>query len=436
MLLPCLLLVVAARAAAAAEVPAGPAFPLKPSDNGRYLVDAKSIPFFYHADTAWNLPKKLTAAEAEEYFDACVRRGFTAVQIQAVSKEQGPTTNRGGHNPFDPLDDILKPVEAYWQHLDQVLHAAQKRQLFVAIAPLWIRWGGTDKEGWRNQLTDANARPYARFLGNRYKWFDNLMWVVGGDANPKEKANAIREMAAGLKETAPHHLVTVHNAPENSSAEHFGADNWLDVNMAYTYREVQGHVLDEYLGRKPPRPIVLGESGYERENNDKRGGDPFRMRRQAYKAILSGALGGHAFGQKHVWRLDADWRKGLDSPASRQMAHVKALFATRPWHRLVPDARNETLVDGRGDNDDDRAVAARTDDGKLILVYVPTSRRITVDLSRLSGPVTARWFHAARGEYAAADGAAQPLPNRGRAHFLPPRFGTSDGDFVLVLEAK
>ena len=46
-----------------------PIFPLRPSTDGRYLVDAAGKPFFYHADTAWQLPKKATLAVAEEYFN-------------------------------------------------------------------------------------------------------------------------------------------------------------------------------------------------------------------------------------------------------------------------------------------------------------------------------------------------------------------------------
>ena len=144
---------------------AGPAFPLRPSPDGRYLVDSTGKPFFYHADTAWQLPKKATLAVAEEYFDRRAKAGFTAVQLHTVSKEVPPVSNLNGDEPFVPLEDILKPNEAYWRHWDSILEAAEKHGLFVSIAALWIRWGGQDKEGWRYQLTEDNARPYGQFLG-------------------------------------------------------------------------------------------------------------------------------------------------------------------------------------------------------------------------------------------------------------------------------
>ena len=409
---------------------AAPTFPLRASDSGRHLVDARGEPFFYHADTAWNLPKKLTLAEANEYLDDRIARGFTAIQIQAISKEQGPVTNRDGQPPFDPPDDLLKPNERYWKHLDRVLDAARQRGLLVAVAPVWIRWGGQDKEGWRNQLTDDNARPYGRFLGSRYKRFDNILWILGGDADPKEKAPAIHELAAGLKDTAPHHLLTAHNAPEHASAEFFADARWLDVNLAYSYREVQPHVLAEYT-RGRARPIVLGESGYEEESNDRRGGDAYRMRRQAYGALLSGACG-HAFGQKHVWRFDAEWRQALDSPATRHMAHLKTLFATLPWHRLVPDANGELVVEGRGKAGGvDYVCAARGDDGTLALVYLPQRRRVVLDASKLAKGASARWFDPTSGR--STEAVREDVGGRWR--FEPPeKNAAGDGDFVLVIK--
>jgi hypothetical protein len=226
-----------------------------------------------------------------------------------------------------------------------------KRGLFVSIAALWIRWGGQDKEGWRYQLTEDNARPYGRFLGQRYAARKNILWILGGDANPGEKQRAISLLAQGLKETAPHHLITVHNAPEHSSAAFFAGESWLDINAAYTYRETYGQVLSEWLRPYPnqrPRPIFLIESGYEKESNDQRPGDPFRVRRQAYGAILSGALMGHTYGHRELWRVSGQWRQGMDDVGSKQMRHVRDLIATRRWWLLEPDLDSRLEVGGRG----------------------------------------------------------------------------------------
>jgi hypothetical protein len=411
------------------------AFPLRPSLDGRYLVDRFGRPFLYHADTAWNLVKKLTLDEALVYLDDRKAKGFSAIQIQAVSKEQGPMANRAGEDPFDPADDILRPNEAYWRHLDAVLDAAAARGFAVAVAPLWIRWGGEDKEGWRHRLSDANARPYGRFLAERYRRFDNLIWILGGDADPGDKAPAIRALAAGLRAAAPQQLLTYHAASEHSSAAVFPDEAWIDINLAYSYGEVQLHVRPEFE-RRPARPIILGESGYEEESNDRRGGSPQRMRRQAYRAVLSGALGGHAFGQKHIWRFDAEWRAALESPASRQMAQLPKLFAERPWHALVPDGYEGILAAGFGEGPDDAPASAQTADRRLAIIYLPSPRALLIEVGRMACPFDASWFDPTDGSVRAAlDGAA--APDRGVLELRSPeRNAAGDGDWVLILECE
>lgn len=431
---PLVLGTILACAAAATLAAAGPAFPLKPSANGRYLVDSSGQPFFYHADTAWVLPRNASLSVAEEYLDRRVKDGFTAIHFHTVSKEAGPVKNVNGDEPFTPLDDILKPNPAYWAHLDHILAAAEKRGLLVSLSALWIRWGGTDREGWRAELTEQNARAYGQFLGARYASRSNLLWIVGGDANPGEKRAAVSLLALGIKDKAPHHLITVHNSPEHSSAAFFGREAWLDLNAAYTYREVHPPVLAEWNRPGVPRPIFLIESGYEDEGNEGRGGAPFRVRRQAYGAILSGALAGHAYGHGQLWRFSDKWREALDDIGSKQMRFVKELFASRAWWKLEPDQFNELVFHGRGKpGDDDYVTAARATDGSFALAYLPKSRTIDMDLGRFPAPVTAAWFDPTDGRLHPVE--PSPLENRGTRTFLPPeKNAAGDSDWILILE--
>jgi hypothetical protein len=304
------------------------------------------------------------------------------------------------------------------------------------MAPLWIRWGGDDKHGWRNRLTDENARPYGEFVGRRYAKFDNLIWILGGDANPKEKTEAVRLMARGIKEHAPHQLITVHNAPEHPSARYFGEDDWLDVNMAYSYREVYAQILGEWAKMENIRPILLGESGYEEESNDRRGGAPWRMRRQAYGALLSGALAGHAFGQKHIWRFDDEWRQALDSPASRQMSHVRTLFTSSPWHLLEPDHASRFIVEGQAEMGAvDYVVAARASDGSFAIAYFPATRTVKLNLGGLVRRPQANWFDPTNGKIKAIPDFAANTEKP--ATVTPPgRNSAGDQDWVLVLKSE
>jgi hypothetical protein len=418
---------------------AAPVFPLKVSNDGRYLVDSAGQPFFYHADTAWALPRNASLAEANEYFALRVNDEFTAIHLHAVTKEAGPVKNVNGDEPFAPLDDILKPNEAYWRHVDAVFESAEKHRLLASVSALWIRWGGRDKEGWRNQLTEANASAYGRFLGKRYAERKNIMWILGGDDNPHEDRANIALMAQALKEAAPHHLITVHNQPEHSSAAFFANEAWLDVNAAYTYREVHPHVLAEWdrpyiLGK--PKPIFLIESGYEHESNDKRGGEPYRMRRQAYAAILGGALMGHAYGHREVWRFSPKWREGVRDVASKQMRHVRNLFAARSWWKLRPDIVNELLpsrVDRVSPGDVNWASAARAEDGSFAIIYLPANRPVVVDLSKVNSSSAATWFDPTDGSRRPAEN--KPWRETEWKEFTPPaKNAAGEADFVLLLE--
>src|SRR5258706_8337517 len=63
------------------------------------------------------------------------------------------------------------------------------------------------------------------------------------------------------------------------------------------------------------------------------------------------------------------------------------------------------------------ATASRTSDGSLVIVYMPTIRATTVDMSKLAGTTTARWYDPTSGEYADVQGS--PFANEGSRQFIP-----------------
>jgi len=65
---------------------------------------------------------------------------------------------------------------------------------------------------------------------------------------------------------------------------------------------------------------------------------------------------------------------------------------------------------------------------------MPTSRTITVDMTKLGAAAYAQWYDPSNGSFTAIAGS--PLANSGTRNFTPPgNNGDGDGDWVLVLEA-
>jgi hypothetical protein len=417
-----------------------PAFPLKVSGGRRHLEDAAGKPFFVLGDTPWFL-QKLPIEDVRRIMDDRKAKGFNTLFLEILDDSRMPSRDAQGRTAFDPETDIARPVvEEYWKYADAVMDEAARRGFFVIMSDLWY---GAGAGLWMHHVTVENAPAYGRFLGKRYARFQNLMWMHCGDRNPTGRlAECARRLARAMKEEAPHQLHTAHLSPEFASARFFAGDPWLDVNMAYTYGPSYKHVLPEYQRDDPVRPVILGETGYEGEDNniqllpDAKKGElwsPFRIRRNAYWAVFSGACG-YCAGTR-LWRFEPNWRTILDAESIRQAPLILRLLAPRPWQRLVPDARHELVTAGFGASGRaDYATAALADDGRLAMAYIPSPREIAVDLGRLRGKVAAHWFDPTNGESIAVAGG--PIADRGRRSFSPPaRNAAGDGDFVLVLEA-
>ena len=422
-----------------------PAFPLKISENRRHLQDQRGTPFLYNADTAWMIFLKLTESEAAEYLTIRRSQGFNTVQVMLTGFLGG--TNRAGELPFagtPPEQDFARPNEKYFAHVDKVVAQAEKLNLLLAIAPAWSGccgegWAGVEKHGAPKPLNAngaAKSREFGRWLGKRYGRFANVIWILGGDIDPDNAREEIRQLGLGLKETAPQQLITYHASSSHSSTDIWPADErWLDVSMVYTYfrgfnKAWTQDMPDVYevshaeYAKIPVHPFFLGESTYEGEHDS--WGSAVQARKNAYWCVLSGGCG-HAYGSPN-WNLPPNWRQVMAQPGAASLKHFRALLESRPWWKLVPDVRNVVAVEGRGVYaTNNYAVTALANDGSFALSYLPTKRSLTIDVTKLSGTkVNAWWFNPGNGEALRIG----EFVEKKRIAFEPP----ADGDWVLVLE--
>lgn len=87
-------------------------------------------------------------------------------------------------NPYGnvPLDenDPAKPNEAYFTHVDYIVDKAAQYGIVIAFLPTW--GDKLIKAGWGQGpeiFNINNARAYGRYVGNRYKNRENIVWVLG-----------------------------------------------------------------------------------------------------------------------------------------------------------------------------------------------------------------------------------------------------------------
>jgi hypothetical protein len=415
-------------------------FPLRIAAGKRYLEDAVAQPFLIHGDTAWSLIAQLKREDAEKYLQDRQERGFNTILVNLLEHRfsSHPPANAYRQQPFLTPGDFTTPNEDYFAHADWLLRQAAERGILVLLAPAYVGSLGGD-HGWYGEMV-ANGpdklRAYGRYLGRRYREFTNILWVHSGDWDPPRK-DLVRAIADGIREFDAYALHTVHNHPDTMVLDYWKGEQWLQLSSVFTYnRVVYASALKEYA-RPEQMPYFLIESAYEHEHQA--GG--LRVRSQAYQALLSGASG-HVYGNNPIWHFDGpglypaptSWQTALYSSGARSMTHVRTLFASIPWWRLVPDTKGILVNNGTGTGHD-RAVAAMTDDRMLALVYLPSTREVRINLQRLQGrSFTARWYDPAEGRYIETEDMRPPV-TEARSFVPPGSGGGSNRDWILIIEA-
>jgi hypothetical protein len=454
--------------------PDGPAYPLKASANNRYLVDQNNAPFLMVGDSPQQLITNLSQQEAAAFMANRRSHGINTLWINLLCIFTFASCNReaktfDGIAPFLVPGNIATPNPAYFQRVDEVLRIAADHGMVVLLDPI-------ETISWLDILRnngESRAFEYGQYLGNRYKDFPNITWMHGNDFQSWRNAAddaLVQAVARGIRSIDANHIHTVElNYETSGSLEDKSWAPLIGLNAAYTYLPTYAQVLTEY-NRPNFKPVFMVEANYEFESVSADVGSAQNLRRQEYWAMLSGAAG-QLYGSVHSWNLQKGWEANLDTSGVIQLSYMKNLFVSRKWHDLVPDQthtvvtagydRSSCIVGkfvayfGKDQNtlmsmalgrirrhsgigsitSNTCATAARTSDGALVMVYMPTIRAITVDMSKLAGPTTARWYDPTSGEYTDVKGS--PFANEGSRQFIPSEANKSgEGDWVLVLEAS
>lgn len=153
------------------------------SPDGRYLYRTKSgEPFFWIADTNWELFHKLNQTDVDLYLADRAAKGFNVIQAVALSKYNVTTIpNFYGHLAIDN-EDVTQPNEGYFAHVDWIISRAAEYGILICIVPTWgryVNWGWYGTNGYI-LFNEENAEWFGRYMGKRYPGIPKMM---GGDSN-------------------------------------------------------------------------------------------------------------------------------------------------------------------------------------------------------------------------------------------------------------
>ncbi|MBE0535553.1 MAG: glycoside hydrolase family 140 protein [Phycisphaerae bacterium] len=431
--------------------------PLRTSDNHRFLVYADGTPFFYLADTAWQLIHDLTRDEIQTYMADRAAKGFTVVQTVVLAELNGlDKPNARGHLPLqnnDPAKPVTKdgPDNDYWDDVEFVLRHARTAGLYVGLLPTWGRYVTAN---WQNGLVDGiftpkNARTYGEFVGRRFAEHDNIIWIIGGDrAAPTDASRAIwRALAEGVtvgtagKLDYTKTLMTYHTSGPGASWWFFNDEPWMDLRAAQSghgQNSFNWQIIKQGYSLQPVKPVLDLETAYPgfRHGMPPTIATDDHARRGAYWSVFAGACG-HTYGHHSIWQMHDPrrraianpgpyWYDALDAPSAVQMGHLRRLMESRPFTTAAPD---QSLIRTEQSAPHDYIQALRGE--RFIMVYTPTGKTFQLQMGKLkTATLNAAWFNPRTAQ-------TEPLPpvqNTGIKEFDPPGPEQHANDYVLILE--
>jgi len=395
------------------------------SDDGRHLSYGDGTPFFYLADTAWEISWKSTREQVTTYLDDRAAKGFTAIQFVPLSHQllfPHGINNREG-NPFFLAANFDRPNPEYFRYIDWLVDEINKRNMIAVLVPMWAymtelypETGPTERK-----LTTGQALKLAKYIGSRYSG-DHVMWIVGGDNvyDTDERKSFWTEFAEELdRASGRQYLLTLHPHGFGASFDYFDNNTeWLDFHSYQSSHLAEADYPWEAAQRgyrfSPNKPVLNIEATYEDifhnlwAPGDTQDAPTFRIRPEhvrlaSYESVLSGALVGITYGANGVWQWNTEEFPGSHQPrvqveeawsfeGSSSMTVLRDIMESYGWSKFNPGFN---IIDGS--DPDDFIPSAYNDE--YIVAYFPWSVR-TIDLSigDIATSISSHWINPITGD--------------------------------------
>ncbi|MFM2394030.1 MAG: hypothetical protein RLZZ546_2012 [Bacteroidota bacterium] len=431
---------------------------LKIAENKRFFTTQKGKPFFWQGDTGWLLFIKLTREEAIQYLDDRAAKGFNVIQAILIH-DLNLGTNMYGDSAVQNKD-VSKPIITkksnfknkaaydYWDHVDYIISAAAKRNIFIALVPMW---GSNVK-----YVSVYQGKAYASFLANRFKKHNNIVWMNGGDTKGGDALELWNTIGNTLNELDTKHLITFHPRGRTSSSDWFHNESWLDFNIyqsghrAYYqdtiasekrhYGEDTWKYMNDDYSLLPTKPSFDAEPSYENipyglHKKDQPYWQDFEIRRYAYWSVFAGGCG-FTYGQNAVMQFhnigDKDssffpyqnWQEGIKAIGSTQMQYLKNLVLNYDYLSSMP-AQEYVLNNGEKYN---RIAVLKSNTATFFYTY--NGSVININKALIKGVhYNAKWYNPKNGMYTTILTHSE-ISNS----FDPPGDVQNGNDWVLIIE--
>lgn len=356
-----------------------------------YLHHSDGTPFFWTACTAWNGTLKSTDEEWTYYLKHRARNNYNVIQF-VTTQWRGGDKNSFGQVAFDGSGAISINPE-FFQHLDRKIDQINQAGLVAAPVLLWalpVSRGRDLSPGY--YLPEEEAILLARYMVARYGG-NHVVWILGGDGKYLDKhEQRWKNIGRAVFGDAHPGLVALHPSGKDWLGDAYGNEEWLDIvgyqtghnNSDATVSWMTKGPVSQRWDKIPPKILINMEPVYEEINPNITADD---VRRASYWSLLSTPTAGITYGANGIWpwlregesilnhagtgETNTRVLKALDLPGSTQVGYLSAFFKRLEWWTLKPAP--DLLIDQPGDGNIQHFISvSRTDDRKIIVVYVPS----------------------------------------------------------------
>ena len=412
------------------------------SGNGRYFVDQAGDPILVKGDSPWAILVNASPAQMDMYVATRAAQGFNTVLVSLL----GNPVNGGPASSGATYDGVLPFVngdpavlnDAYWDRVEHFVAACHDAGITVMAYPI-DGWVGTSYfNGVARSWTTAKAQEYGAAVAARLSGYDNVIWSVGGDYSPESPVDArFNAVLTGLRAGGMDRPATIQLIADTTSLSSTYWDEKVDFSFVYSYALTYAMEEVGYKQVNPAAahvPAILGETHYEAYSRVTN----LYLRSQAAWALTSGSPG-EFYGSENVWS-SVPTSAALTTTAVSQLSSIRATIeGLDGWERLVPDFSSTFITAGRGTkgnastdyfSGNTYVTGARTADGTLAVVYLPSaSRAITLNTALMGPGYTARWVDPTSGDSVAASTADATYSHAGANK-------AGAADWLLVLESS